>query len=80
MTTGKYPNVINVFLVLAVVRIEVKGSSIRDVAARLIGDNGDVVAYLVLVRIAFERVERIAHRNVSRPGYTGVSAKGIKQL
>jgi hypothetical protein len=78
LPTGKYPNIINVFLVLTVVRVEIECGSIRDIAAGFIGDNGNVVAYLALVRIAFERVERIAHRNVRRPGSAGVSAERIE--
>lgn len=80
MTTGKYPHVVNVFFVLAQVRVEVESGRVCHVATGFIGDNGDVVADLALVRIAFERVERIAHRNVSRPGNAGIGAKGIKQL
>ena len=80
MSSGKHPHVINVFLVLAVVRVEVEGGRVCHVATGFIGDNGDVVADLALVWIAFERVERIAHRNVSRPGNSGIGAKGIKQL
>ena len=36
MTTGKYPNIINVFLVLTVVRVEIKRGSIRDIAAGIV--------------------------------------------
>ena len=64
MSTGKYPNVINVFLVLISVRVEVKRGGIRYIAARLIGDNGNVVTDLALVWIALEGVKRIAHRNI----------------
>ena len=80
MTAREYANVINVLFVLVAIRIKVKGSGIRDIAARFVRDDGDIVPYLILIRIAFERVERIGHRNVSRPGHTGVSAKRIKQL
>ena len=57
MTTGKYPNVINVFLVLTVVRVEVEGGRISHVATGFIGDNGDIVAYLVLIRITLRRIK-----------------------
>lgn len=50
--------------VLPSIGIEVEGGSIRDIAAGSIGDDGNVVADLTLVRIALEGVERIAHRNV----------------
>ncbi len=65
MSTGKYPNVINVFLVLTVVRVEVKRGRVSHVTPGFVRHNCDIVPYLILVRIAFERVERIAHRNVS---------------
>jgi hypothetical protein len=65
LTTRKYPNVINVLFVLAVVGVEVESGCVSHVTPGLIGHNGDIVAYLVLIRIAFERVERIAHRDVS---------------
>ena len=57
MSTGKYPNVINVFLVLTVVRVEVEGGRISHVATGFIGDNGDIVAYLVLIRITLRRIK-----------------------
>ena len=57
MTTGKYPNVINVFLVLTVVRVEVEGGRVSHVAPSFIRDNGDIVAYLVLVRITLRRIK-----------------------
>ena len=65
---------------LPVVRIEVKGGGVSDVATSLIGNNGDIVAYLALVRIALERIKRIAHRNVRCPCHAGVRAKGIEKL
>ena len=64
MPTGKYPHVINVFFVLAQVRIEIKCGSIRYIAARFVGNDGNVVADLTLVWIAFEGVKRIAHSNI----------------
>ena len=80
MSTGEYPHVINVFLVLAQSRVEIKCGSIRHIATRLVRNNGNVVAYLALVRIAFERIKRIAHRDVRRPGEARISAPRIKQL
>ena len=64
MPTGKYPNVINVFLVLTPVRVEVKRGGICYVAARLVRNNGDIVTYLALVRVALERVKRVTYSNV----------------
>ena len=63
---------------LASVRVEVEGGRVSHVAARFVRNNGDVVTDLVLVRIALEGVERIAHSNVSRPGHAGIGAIGIK--
>ena len=80
MSTREYPNVIHVLLVLAVVRVEVKSGCVSHVTPGLVRHNCDIIPYLILVRIAFERVERIAHRNVSGPGHAGVSTKRIKQL
>ena len=57
MTTGKYPNVINVLLVLTVVRVEVECGRISHVAARLVGNNRNVIAYLALVRITLRRIK-----------------------
>ena len=49
---------------LTPVRVQVKRGGIRYIAARLIGNNGDVVADLALVWIAFKGVKGIAHRNI----------------
>jgi hypothetical protein len=74
----EYPNVINVFFVLVSLRVEVKGGGVSHVAARFIGNDRDIVAYLALIRIAFERIKCIAHRHVRRPCHAGIGAKGIK--
>jgi len=63
---------------LVSVLVEVKRGRVRYVTSGFIGDDGDVVAYLVLVRIAFGRIKRVAHRNVRRPGNAGIGAEGIK--
>ena len=65
MSTGEYTHVINVFFLLTQVRVEVKRGSIRYIAARFVRNNGDVVADLTLVRVTFERIKRIAYRNIS---------------
>ena len=57
MPTRKYPNIINVFLVLTVVRVEVECRRISHVAARLVGNNSNVIAYLALVRITLRRIK-----------------------
>jgi hypothetical protein len=65
---------------LAPARVKIKSGGIRHIPACIVGDNSDVVPYLVLVRIAFERIKRGADRDVLRPGNTAVRAKGIEQL
>ncbi len=75
-----HAHVIDVFFVLPVVRVKVKGCRIRYVSAGFIGDDCDVVTYLVLVRIALKRIKRVTHCHVRRPGNTGIGAKGIEQL
>ena len=80
MSTGEYPNVINVLLVLTVVRVEVECGRISHVAARLVGNNCNVIADLVLIRITLRRIKGIAHSNISRPGDASVGAIGVEQL
>lgn len=60
--------------------IKVKRSGIRHVTASVIGDNGDVISYLILLWPALSRVERCGYRNVRRPRRTRICAVGIKQL
>jgi hypothetical protein len=66
--------------VLASLRIKVKGGRVSYVASSFVRYHRDIIAYLALVRIAFERIKRIAHCHVRRPGRAGVSAKRIEQL
>jgi hypothetical protein len=67
-------------LVLTSVRIEVERGGVGDVTASLVGNDSDVIADLILVRPAFLRVERIAHRHIWRPSNAGVSAVGVEKL
>ena len=60
------------------VRVEVESSRIRNVTAGIIGNNRDIIPYLALVRIALERIKRIAHRHIGRPGHPGIGAEGIE--
>ena len=62
------------------VRVEVECSSIRHIAPGIVGNDGDIVAYLALIRIAFERVKCIAHCNVSGPADAAVGAIGVEEL
>ena len=63
---------------LAPARVKVEGGRIRYIPARIVGDNGNIITYLALVRIAFERIKRGTHRDVGRPGYSGVGAVRIE--
>jgi hypothetical protein len=65
LPTGKYPNIVNVFLVLAVIRVKVESRRISHITPGLVRYDRNVVADLALVRIALEGVKRIAHRNIS---------------
>jgi hypothetical protein len=65
--------------VLASIRIKLGGRRIRYVAAVQVGNNGDVIPYLVLVGPAFLRIEGVAHRYIGRPTNAGIRAARIKQ-
>ena len=65
---------------LAPARVEVVPGRVCDIASGVIGYNGDVIAYLVLNRPAFQWSEGIAHSYVGRPGDTAINAIGIEQL
>ena len=64
--------------VLAPVWVKIERGRIRHVATRVVRNDGDVIAYLVLIRIAFERIKRIAHGNVRRPCDAAIGAKRIE--
>jgi len=66
--------------VLIRVWVEIERGRIRCVGTRVIGNNGNVIAYLVLLWIAFERSKRIAHGNVGRPCDAAIRAERIEQL
>ena len=44
--------------------IEVERGRVGHVTTGFIGNDGDIITYLALVRVAFERIKRIAHRHV----------------
>src|SRR4029077_16905523 len=73
-------DIVNIFFVLVSLGIEVKGRGVSHVTTGFIGNDGDVIPYLTLIRIALEGIKRIADSNVRRPGHAGVSAKGIEKL
>ena len=58
-------DVIDVLLMLTSIRIKVEGSRIRHVAAGQIGNDRDVIPYLILVRPAFLRIKGVAHLSAS---------------
>ena len=58
--------------------VEVESSRVRHVAAGGVRHDGDVIAYLALVRPAFERIKGIAYSYVRREGNTAVGAVGIE--
>ena len=65
---------------LAPAPIEVERSRIRHITTGMIRNDGDVVAYLVLVRPAFERIKGVAYSQVRRPGNTAIHAVRVEQL
>jgi len=65
---------------LPIVRVDVKCGGVSHVAPSVVGHDGDVIAYLILIWIAFERIKWIADCHVRRPGRAGVGAEGIEQL
>ena len=80
MAAREYPNVVNVFFVLAPVWIEVKGGGVSHITSGIVRYNGDIITYFLLVRVAFEGIKRIAYRHVRRPGHASVGAEGIEKL
>ena len=64
--------------VLSPARIEIERGGIRHIAARIVRNDGDIVAYLALVRPAFERIKRITHRDIRRPSNAAVGAVRIE--
>jgi len=66
--------------VLAPVWVKIERGRIRHVATRVVRNDGDVIAYLVLIRIAFERIKGITHGNVRRPRDAAIRAERIEQL
>jgi hypothetical protein len=63
---------------LSPARVEVKGSRIGNVPSGVVRNYGDIIAYLVLIRPALERVEGLADGYVGRPRNTAISAVGIE--
>ena len=79
-TAWRYTNEIDILFMLSPARVEVKSCGIGHVATGVIRHDGDVIAYLVLLRPAFQRSEGLANRHIGCPRNTAVGAIGIKQL
>ena len=60
--------------------VEIEGSGIGNIPSRVIRHDGDIVAYLVLLRPAFKRRKRSGHGNVRRPCDAAIRAERIEQL
>jgi hypothetical protein len=64
LSAREYPNVIDIFFVLVSLRVEVKRGGVRHVTSGVIRNDGDIVTYLVLVRVALKWVKGITHCHV----------------
>ena len=58
--------------------VDVVSGGIRDVAARIVRYNRDVIAYLLILWKACLGIERIARGNIRRPAYAAISAERIE--
>ena len=61
-------------------RIEVEGRGVGDISSRVIRHDGEIIAYLVLYRPAFERCKRSAYGDVRCPCDAAIGAVGVEQL
>ena len=66
--------------VLTPTRVKVVGCRVGNVSSGVIRHDGDIIAYLVLLRPAFERSKGTAHCYVRRPGKSAVGTVRIEQL
>jgi len=64
--------------VLTPARVEVVGGRVGNVPSRVVRHDGDIIAYLLLNRPAFERVKGIANGYVRRPRNTAIGAVRIE--
>ena len=60
------------------VRVDIVSGGVRHIASGAVRHNGDVIAYLVLIGIAFEGIKRVAYLDVGRPRDARVRAPGIE--
>ena len=66
--------------VLTTARVEIEGRRVGNISSRVVRHDGDVIPYLVLHRVPFERRERSAHRDVRSPCDAAIRAERIEQL
>jgi hypothetical protein len=66
--------------VLTTARVQIEGRGVGNIPSRVIRNDGDVIAHLVLHWVPFEGRERSAHRDVRRPCDAAVRAERIEQL
>ena len=59
-------------------RVEIIRGGVGDIASGVIGHNGNVIAYLLLNRPAFQRVKGIADGYVRRPSHTAIGAVRVE--
>jgi hypothetical protein len=59
-------------------RVEIEGGSVSYITTGVVGNDGDVISDLILVRPSFLGVKRVAHRHVRRPCNARVSAVGVE--
>jgi hypothetical protein len=67
------PNVIHILF-------PIEGGRVRDIPACDVGDDGDIVADFILVRITDARIKRFADGDVGRPAVAAIEAVGIEEL
>lgn len=65
---------------LAPAWIEVECRGVRHIGSGVIRYQRDVIAYLTLVRPAFQRVKGVTYRYVRRPRHAAIGAVGVEQL
>jgi hypothetical protein len=63
---------------LAPARVEVERGGIRHIGSGVIRYERDVIAYLILVGPAFQRIKGVAYRYVRRPANAAVCAVRVE--
>jgi hypothetical protein len=60
------------------VRVDIEGGGIGHVRSGVVRNDGDVIAYLLIIRKTCLRIEGVAHSDVRRPAEATISAPGIE--